>query len=54
MLVEFFLLSLPLWFQRYKRNSSSTAAVSVGYCVAIFVGYRVGVEALFLLFVIDL
>jgi hypothetical protein len=41
MLVEFFLLSLPLWFQRYKRNSSSAAVVSVRSCVVVFVRYQV-------------
>jgi hypothetical protein len=39
MLVEFFLLSLPLWFQRYKRNSSSAAAVSVKSGVVVFIRY---------------
>jgi hypothetical protein len=40
MFVEISLLSLPLWFQLYKRNRSSAAAVSVRSDV--FVGYLVG------------
>jgi hypothetical protein len=54
MLVEFFLLSLPLWFQRYKNSNSVAAVFSNVLCCCFRRTSSWSVGALFLWFVIDL
>jgi hypothetical protein len=54
MLVEFFLLSLPLWFQRYKNSTSIDVVFSNVLCCCFRRISSWSVGALFLWFVNDI